>query len=85
MHICTPYQVENAFNKPPLVQVKSSEEAVILCKTTIGSLKLEINDLPATKVKHRSKLSFRRFHYVTNAFFLLMKSLFQNTNEKAKV
>lgn len=32
-------------------QVKSSEEAVILCKTSIGSLKLEINDLPATKVK----------------------------------
>uniref|UniRef100_A0A674N5Z4 Proteasome 26S subunit, non-ATPase 13 n=1 Tax=Takifugu rubripes TaxID=31033 RepID=A0A674N5Z4_TAKRU len=30
-------------------QVKSSEEAVILCKTSIGSLKLEINDLPATK------------------------------------
>lgn len=34
-----------------LVQVKSSDEAVILCKTSIGSLKLEINDLPATKVK----------------------------------
>uniref|UniRef100_A0A667YFK2 26S proteasome non-ATPase regulatory subunit 13 n=1 Tax=Myripristis murdjan TaxID=586833 RepID=A0A667YFK2_9TELE len=32
-----------------LFQVKSSEEAVILCKTSIGSLKLEINDLPATK------------------------------------
>uniref|UniRef100_A0A9J7Y9D5 26S proteasome non-ATPase regulatory subunit 13 n=1 Tax=Cyprinus carpio carpio TaxID=630221 RepID=A0A9J7Y9D5_CYPCA len=31
----------------PLVKV--SEEAVILCKTTIGSLKLDINDLPATK------------------------------------
>lgn len=31
-------------------QVKSSEEAVILCKTSIGSLKLEISDLPATKV-----------------------------------
>ncbi|KAG7276845.1 hypothetical protein CRUP_007982 [Coryphaenoides rupestris] len=30
-------------------KVKSSEEAVILCKTTIGGLKLEINDLPATK------------------------------------
>uniref|UniRef100_A0AAQ5Y6N7 PSD13 N-terminal domain-containing protein n=1 Tax=Amphiprion ocellaris TaxID=80972 RepID=A0AAQ5Y6N7_AMPOC len=30
-------------------KVKSSEEAVILCKTSIGSLKLEINDLPATK------------------------------------
>lgn len=30
--------------------MKSSEEAVILCKTSIGSLKLEINDLPATKV-----------------------------------
>ncbi|KAK6472656.1 26S proteasome non-ATPase regulatory subunit 13-like [Huso huso] len=30
-------------------KVKSSDEAVILCKTTIGSLKLEINDLPATK------------------------------------
>uniref|UniRef100_A0A8C5DSP9 26S proteasome non-ATPase regulatory subunit 13 n=1 Tax=Gouania willdenowi TaxID=441366 RepID=A0A8C5DSP9_GOUWI len=29
--------------------VKSSEEAVILCKTSIGNLKLEINDLPATK------------------------------------
>uniref|UniRef100_A0A671WLZ5 26S proteasome non-ATPase regulatory subunit 13 n=1 Tax=Sparus aurata TaxID=8175 RepID=A0A671WLZ5_SPAAU len=29
--------------------VKSSDEAVILCKTSIGSLKLEINDLPATK------------------------------------
>lgn len=32
-------------------QVKSSEEAVILCKTSIGSLKLEISDLPATKVR----------------------------------
>uniref|UniRef100_A0AAQ5X520 26S proteasome non-ATPase regulatory subunit 13 n=1 Tax=Amphiprion ocellaris TaxID=80972 RepID=A0AAQ5X520_AMPOC len=32
-----------------LYVVKSSEEAVILCKTSIGSLKLEINDLPATK------------------------------------
>uniref|UniRef100_A0AAR2K8U6 26S proteasome non-ATPase regulatory subunit 13 n=1 Tax=Pygocentrus nattereri TaxID=42514 RepID=A0AAR2K8U6_PYGNA len=30
-------------------QVKSSEEAVILCKTTIGSLKLEISELTATK------------------------------------
>ncbi|KAI4898521.1 hypothetical protein NFI96_013745 [Prochilodus magdalenae] len=30
-------------------KVKSSEEAVILCKTSIGSLKLEINDLTATK------------------------------------
>ncbi|MBN3324026.1 PSD13 ATPase, partial [Atractosteus spatula] len=30
-------------------KVKSSDEAVILCKTAIGSLKLEINDLPATK------------------------------------
>ncbi|MBN3309942.1 PSD13 ATPase, partial [Amia calva] len=30
-------------------KVKSSDEAVILCKTTIGSLKMEINDLPATK------------------------------------
>lgn len=35
-------------------QVKSSEEAVILCKTSIGSLKLEINDLPATKVPELS-------------------------------
>lgn len=33
-----------------LIQVKSNEESVILCKTSIGSLKLEINDLPATKV-----------------------------------
>uniref|UniRef100_A0A8D3DUK5 26S proteasome non-ATPase regulatory subunit 13 n=1 Tax=Scophthalmus maximus TaxID=52904 RepID=A0A8D3DUK5_SCOMX len=30
-------------------KVKSSDEAVILCKTSIGSLKLKINDLPATK------------------------------------
>uniref|UniRef100_A0AAQ4P732 26S proteasome non-ATPase regulatory subunit 13 n=1 Tax=Gasterosteus aculeatus aculeatus TaxID=481459 RepID=A0AAQ4P732_GASAC len=30
-------------------KVKSSDEAVILCKTSIGRLKLEINDLPATK------------------------------------
>ncbi|TRY87979.1 hypothetical protein DNTS_007012 [Danionella cerebrum] len=30
-------------------KVKASDEAVILCKTTIGSLKLDINDLPATK------------------------------------
>ncbi|TDH17453.1 hypothetical protein EPR50_G00008570 [Perca flavescens] len=30
-------------------KVKSSDEAVILCKTSIGKLKLEINDLPATK------------------------------------
>lgn len=34
-----------------MVQVKSSDEALILCKTSIGRLKLEINDLPATKVK----------------------------------
>ncbi len=33
-----------------LDQVKASEEATILCKTSIGTLKLEINDLPATKV-----------------------------------
>uniref|UniRef100_A0AAY4BU16 26S proteasome non-ATPase regulatory subunit 13 n=1 Tax=Denticeps clupeoides TaxID=299321 RepID=A0AAY4BU16_9TELE len=32
-----------------ILQVKSSEEAVILCKTTIGGLRLDINDLPATK------------------------------------
>uniref|UniRef100_A0A3Q3A7H3 26S proteasome non-ATPase regulatory subunit 13 n=1 Tax=Kryptolebias marmoratus TaxID=37003 RepID=A0A3Q3A7H3_KRYMA len=32
-----------------LVNQFHSEEAVILCKTSIGSLKLEINDLPATK------------------------------------
>lgn len=37
-------------------QVKSSEEAVILCKTSIGSLKLEINDLPATKVNFLTSL-----------------------------
>uniref|UniRef100_A0A8C4I560 PSD13 N-terminal domain-containing protein n=1 Tax=Dicentrarchus labrax TaxID=13489 RepID=A0A8C4I560_DICLA len=30
-------------------KVKSNDEAIILCKTSIGSLKLEINDLPATK------------------------------------
>ncbi|KAK3535709.1 hypothetical protein QTP70_020573 [Hemibagrus guttatus] len=30
-------------------KVKASEEAVILCKTVIGSLKLDISDLPATK------------------------------------
>ncbi|XP_066504347.1 26S proteasome non-ATPase regulatory subunit 13-like [Hoplias malabaricus] len=30
-------------------KVKSSEEALILCKTAIGSLKLQINDLTATK------------------------------------
>ncbi|KAI5615027.1 26S proteasome non-ATPase regulatory subunit 13, partial [Silurus asotus] len=30
-------------------KVKASDEAVILCKTVIGSLKLDINDLPATK------------------------------------
>uniref|UniRef100_A0AAY5EX22 26S proteasome non-ATPase regulatory subunit 13 n=1 Tax=Electrophorus electricus TaxID=8005 RepID=A0AAY5EX22_ELEEL len=30
-------------------KVKSNEEAVILCKTSIGSLKLEISDLAATK------------------------------------
>uniref|UniRef100_A0A8B9GUF4 26S proteasome non-ATPase regulatory subunit 13 n=1 Tax=Astyanax mexicanus TaxID=7994 RepID=A0A8B9GUF4_ASTMX len=30
-------------------KVKASDEAVILCKTKIGSLKLDINDLPATK------------------------------------
>lgn len=33
-----------------LNQVKASDEAVSLCKTSIGSLKLDINDLPATKV-----------------------------------
>ncbi|XDV53232.1 hypothetical protein PO909_021789 [Leuciscus waleckii] len=30
-------------------KVKSSDEAVILCKTSVGSLKLDISDLPATK------------------------------------
>ncbi|XP_076878427.1 26S proteasome non-ATPase regulatory subunit 13 [Brachyhypopomus gauderio] len=30
-------------------KVKASDEAVILCKTAIGSLKLDISDLPATK------------------------------------
>ncbi|KAK5619353.1 26S proteasome non-ATPase regulatory subunit 13 [Crenichthys baileyi] len=30
-------------------KVKSSDEAISLCKTSIGSLKLEISDLPATK------------------------------------
>ncbi|XP_063044262.1 26S proteasome non-ATPase regulatory subunit 13-like [Engraulis encrasicolus] len=30
-------------------KVKSSDEAVILCKTTIGGLKLDLNELPATK------------------------------------
>lgn len=33
-------------------KVKSNDESVILCKTSIGALKLEINDLPATKVTH---------------------------------
>uniref|UniRef100_A0A3B4C9T9 26S proteasome non-ATPase regulatory subunit 13 n=1 Tax=Pygocentrus nattereri TaxID=42514 RepID=A0A3B4C9T9_PYGNA len=33
----------------PSNKVKVSDEAVILCKTVIGSLKLDINDLPATK------------------------------------
>ncbi len=33
-----------------LNQVKANDEAVSLCKTSIGSLKLDINDLPATKV-----------------------------------
>lgn len=32
------------------VQVKSSDEAVILCKTAIGALKLNIGDLQVTKV-----------------------------------
>ncbi|MGH0136875.1 UNVERIFIED_CONTAM: hypothetical protein FKN15_009587 [Acipenser sinensis] len=36
-------------------KVKSSDEAVILCKTTIGSLKLEINDLPATKAEQQER------------------------------
>ncbi|KAG9334393.1 hypothetical protein JZ751_008142 [Albula glossodonta] len=44
---------EHRINPLSLVEiilfVKSSDEAVILCKTSIGSLKLEINDLPATK------------------------------------
>uniref|UniRef100_A0A674C700 26S proteasome non-ATPase regulatory subunit 13 n=1 Tax=Salmo trutta TaxID=8032 RepID=A0A674C700_SALTR len=31
-------------------KVKSNDESVILCKTSIGALKLEINDLPATKI-----------------------------------
>ncbi|KAL2088455.1 hypothetical protein ACEWY4_015354 [Coilia grayii] len=30
-------------------KVESSDEAVILCKTTIGGLKMDINDLPGTK------------------------------------
>ncbi|XP_039594038.1 26S proteasome non-ATPase regulatory subunit 13 [Polypterus senegalus] len=38
-----------AFLEKTREKVKSSDEAVILCKTSIGSLKLQINDLPATK------------------------------------
>lgn len=33
------------------LQVKSSDEAVILCKTAIGALKLNIGDLQVTKVR----------------------------------
>ncbi|GCB81480.1 hypothetical protein scyTo_0023148, partial [Scyliorhinus torazame] len=36
-------------------KVKSSDEAVILCKTAIGALKLNVGDLPVTKVKHDIK------------------------------
>uniref|UniRef100_A0A8C2WEA0 26S proteasome non-ATPase regulatory subunit 13 n=1 Tax=Cyclopterus lumpus TaxID=8103 RepID=A0A8C2WEA0_CYCLU len=32
-----------------ILPVKSCDEALILCKTSIGKLKLEISDLPATK------------------------------------
>ncbi|XP_043561647.1 26S proteasome non-ATPase regulatory subunit 13 isoform X2 [Chiloscyllium plagiosum] len=32
-----------------LIKVKSSDEAVILCKTAIGALKLNVGDLPVTK------------------------------------
>lgn len=35
------------------LQVKSSDEAVILCKTAVGALKLNIGDLQATKVSSR--------------------------------
>lgn len=35
------------------LQVKSSDEAVILCKTAIGALKLNIGDLQVTKVRWR--------------------------------
>lgn len=35
------------------LQVKSSDEAVILCKTAIGALKLNIGDLQVTKVRGR--------------------------------
>uniref|UniRef100_A0A4W4GLV9 26S proteasome non-ATPase regulatory subunit 13 n=1 Tax=Electrophorus electricus TaxID=8005 RepID=A0A4W4GLV9_ELEEL len=33
----------------PVNKVKANDESVILCKTTIGSLKLDIGDLPTTK------------------------------------
>lgn len=33
--------------------MKSSDEAVILCKTAIGALKLNIGDLQVTKVRGR--------------------------------
>lgn len=36
---------------PVSLQVKSSDEAVILCKTAIGALKLNIGDLQVTKVR----------------------------------
>lgn len=34
--------------------MKSSDEAVILCKTAIGALKLNIGDLQVTKVRSRN-------------------------------
>ncbi|KAL4622806.1 26S proteasome non-ATPase regulatory subunit 13 [Arapaima gigas] len=48
-HFLTDPNVAITFLEKTKEKVKSSEEAVILCKTSIGSLKLEINDLPATK------------------------------------
>lgn len=43
------------------LQVKSSDEAVILCKTAIGALKLNIGDLQVTKVRDYSCTSFSTF------------------------
>uniref|UniRef100_A0A8C6THU4 26S proteasome non-ATPase regulatory subunit 13 n=1 Tax=Neogobius melanostomus TaxID=47308 RepID=A0A8C6THU4_9GOBI len=51
LNFCSPPDPKDAitFLEKTKEKVKSSDEAVILCKTSIGRLKLEISDLPATK------------------------------------
>lgn len=50
-------------------QVKSSDEAVILCKTSIGCLKLEINELATTKVRYNKNKWRKEYEAIKQIVF----------------